>query len=273
MKRNPFSIALFAVCLCTSIPVHAEVSTEKVIEVLELSGHTTRILGYPAELNKTMTTSRPGGKELPEALAAHFAGATKEAVVPSEILLEIALPVSREMTEAELQVLIDWFRSDLGKRISAAEFESSKSKTMEMVRDNLDTLLNNSRRADFAGHIERLSNLTRSELRIREETLAAVLAVTDAFRDPGSRVTLEAFRPAAKREVAKSQRNLEKSMIGKLVHTYRDIGERDLIKYEMFLGSNEMQKYVKLTTKGHASGLTNSMEKWIVAVTDRISSN
>jgi len=195
-------------------------------------------------------------------LLSAFTSATNSAIKPSDILFEIAVSITKVMEESELQEMLVWYRSDLGKRITREEELASTPEALKIIERERKYLLDDFQRADFARSIEKLYNATEFSMQIQEQVAMASFSATAAFEDPTNIIDPELFRSQVRANLEKQRPQLKEMIVASLIYSHRNIGLRDLIKYEMFLTSDAAVKFTGLTTVALGVGLNKAMERW-----------
>lgn len=259
-----FLSLLIATCflLLINAAASAKVSPENIIEILKLSGLTSQVGEYPAHFKAGFDEAAKNNQEMPEEMHNAFKTAADKAFKSSDILFEVAVGINQTLSDAEVEEMLVWYRSDLGKRITREEELASTPEAHRIIQRETKSLLNDFERAEFARSIEKLYNATELTLQIQEQIALASMSATSSFGNPEDVIDPEQFRPQIRANLQKSRSTVKENIVASLIYSHRNIGLRELIKYEMFLTSEASLKFNQVIFRQLGVGLEKSMQRW-----------
>jgi len=177
-KLLQVSAAISLVLISTST-VFAKATPETVVEVLKLTGLTDAVGDYPKNfktgIDQAFERDQQTSQEIKDALYT----ATENTIKPSVILLDISKSILGVMEESELNEIIEWYESDLGKKIAQEEKLANTPEALKIIARDKKALLDQFQRAGFARNIEKLyskaevTNLFAIEVAMASRTAAA----------------------------------------------------------------------------------------------------
>ena len=243
-------------------PVSAKVTPESIVEILKLSGLSVQVGEYPAHFKAGFDEALKNSPDMTEELHKAFVTAADTAFKSSDILFEVAVGINQSMEEAEVQEMLAWYRSDLGKRITREEELASTPEAHKIIQREMVSLLNDFERAGFARSIEELYNATELSLQIQENIALASLSATTSASDPEDLIDPEQLRPQIRADLEKTRAATKENIVASLIYSHRNIGLRELIKYEMFLTTDATIKFHQTTFRTLGEGLEKAVNRW-----------
>ncbi len=196
MLIRPFRFLVGIVAVVSSSMVSAAVSSSSVLELLDISGLTKQVKEIPALLKSGMTQTREQQlDQIPPEVSDAMINSIGTAVKPSALLAEIGSSIIRGMEQAEVDELLKWYRSDLGRKITQAEEQASTVKASEYIAKHQDALANDFERMSFAKSFDEIIGATEMVLQLQEYTTLAVMSGLSVVLSPGEPLDMEQFRP------------------------------------------------------------------------------
>ncbi len=262
LKKLP-KLALAALLLVLSTNnAFAKATPETVVEVLKLSGVTELIGAYPKQFKASLDQTFENDQQVSQDIKDAFYNATKNTIKPSTILLETSKSILGVMEESELQEILAWYQSDLGKRVAQEEKLASTPEAAEIVARDQKVLLDQFQRAGFASNIEKLSNATDFAIQFRTEMTMASRTAAAASQSIGDVINPEQFRDPVSANMLRDRSALKERIVASYIYSHRNIGLRDLIKYEMFLSTDATVKFNRLLLKALGDSFRGALKNW-----------
>ncbi|MBX2869404.1 MAG: DUF2059 domain-containing protein [Acidiferrobacterales bacterium] len=261
--KKPISLlSILSIALLASSIATAKVAPESIVEILKLSGLTTQVGEYPRHFKAGFDDALKNNSDMSEELHKAFVSAADTAFKSSDILFEVAVGINQNMEEEEIQEILSWYRSDLGKRITQEEELASTPEAHQIIQREMTTLLNDFERAGFARSIEKLFNATELSLQIQENIALASLSAATSASDPQDWIDPEQLRPQIRADLEKTREATKENIVASLIYSHRNIGLRELIKYEMFLTEDATVKFHQTTFRTLGEGLEKAVNRW-----------
>ena len=114
-------------------------------------------------------------------------------MLPREILEGIKSELAPSMTEEEIEVLLLWYESDIGKEITLAEERASTAEAYQKMMLEAQSLLSNSKLIESAQRIDLLMGATENALLLQEFTGVALYQSMMTLLYPNEPLNLELF--------------------------------------------------------------------------------
>jgi len=242
--------------------VLAKATPDTVVEILKLSGLTEQVRNYPKSFNAGLRQAFEKDQQATQEIKDAFYAASESAIKPSAILLDISKSIISVMEESELQEMLDWYRSDLGKKIIREEKLASSPEAAEIISRDQKILLDQFQRAGFARNIEKLYGTTEFAELEKEDVIIASQTAASASQSAGDILDPEQFRDQVSVNLIRQRPDLRERIVASYVYSHRNIDLRDLIKYEMFLSADATVKFNRLMVTALGDSFTNAFKRW-----------
>ena len=259
---------LLALVLCVMPPISpAEVADDDIDLLLKLAGVTDQVNRFPQLIKDGMRQA-----QLDEALISQrdFSAMlirTDDTIVPEEILQEVRHALQKALSEEDIERLLAWYRSDLGRQITALEARAGMPEAVAQMEGLASDLLEESERVEFAQRIDRIVGATELTVNIQEYTGVAVFsAITMALRPDSAYEEIARFRKQMADMRSMFREPTERMVIASFVYTYRPLDAAELEEFEAFLRRADTMRFNRTVVEGLGRGLGRSIDSWAQAL-------
>lgn len=170
-------------------------------------------------------------------------------VLPSALQDGVAQALRAGLSEQEIAALLQWYRSDVGQQISAAERAADNPQAFDAVMASYRQLLADESRVAWAKKVDAL--LALSDRLVDQQVTLVVLTHSARMADgkQGGHVNETEFRAHINRQRAQMREAVSPMVWATLVYTYQSISDADLATYEAFLMRPETRKFYALLSQ------------------------
>lgn len=238
----------------------AAIADEKrpVWEILEQSGFLAQIAEIPGMVKAGMQDGLKEavaiGVDIPEEQQMAMLALVDEYMRPDPIAQDVIARLEAALTDEDIDALLRWSRSDLAKRLSAAEVESASAEAYGRALQLAESLLADAERVAFAKSINALVGATETTVAVHENTQLAVIFMVLAVLAPGEPVNLYAIAQEIESGRPELYAAMEEVSTISFLYTYRDFSLEELEAYQAFLRTPAGMKYTEITTDGLVRG-------------------
>lgn len=259
---------LLAILLATLPPLsHAEVTDSDIDRVLQLAGITEQVERFPELIKAGMRQARLDKELISESDFSAMLIRTDDTIRPAEILDVVRDALRETLSDEDLERLLAWYRSDLGREITELERQAGTPEALEHMEAQAAALLENTGRVEFAQRIDQIVGATELTMSIQEHTGIAVFsAITLALRPDSAYQEIARFRQqmAAMRPLFREP--TERMVIVSFVYTYQPLDADKLEKFEAFLSRPDTTRFNRTVVEGLGRGLGRSIDNWARAL-------
>jgi hypothetical protein len=262
MKKIVHSIFLFIMMMCPLVAWSGDISNASLDKIMAISGINKQMSEIPNSINEGMDASQEReSTDLPDVFYNDLKKVMEKAFLPADILKTIGQEIKRDLSEAEARKIIDWYESDLGRKIKQAEDLASTPEAIEKMRRQTAFLISDQDRLALAERIEDVHPVTDMLLRINENTAMAVFSAFSAVKEPTQREDVKSFKAQLSEQLEAGRSQVREMIIVSNIYSYRDIDKTDIEKYIKFLESPAAQKFNKAKMNGIEKAFKQSSEK------------
>ncbi len=141
------------------------------------------------------------------------------------------------LSKDELDTLIQWYESDLGRRITALNLASNEDAYYDHVNEHLDELLQESDRLDFARRMDSRFQISGYSFQFSAYFSYAMSAGRARFRDPEHIISFDTFFDGMGALEAALMGEASEYMLASSVYRYSKLSNEELVEYETFLNT------------------------------------
>ena len=259
---------LLAIVLLALAPLsRAAPSDADIDRILELSGITGQVRQFPELIKSGMKQAQLDGELISKSAFDTMLIRTDDTILPAEILAEVRAGLRESLGEDDIGELLDWYRSDLGREITALEEKAGSPEAFERMAEQAPALLADTERVEFARRVDDIVGATDLTLSIQEYTGIAVFsAITLALRPDTAYQEIQQFREQMASLRPQFREPTERMVIVSFVYTYLPLDERKLARYEAFLTRPVTARFNSVVVAGLGRGLGKSIDKWSTAL-------
>lgn len=242
MKHKALTLALLVTLLVTGL---AHANDDKVGRLMALSGIADSVV-----LASTMTAdslesfifrNRPDENPRRQALLSSIQHCFSSEVFHQQIHSQI----NQQLDEAELDLLLQWYESDLGKRIRAIEHKANSDEAYAEVEKQFSSLLIESELLDFARRMDRRFQITDYSYRFSAYLSYAMYAGKALYNNAEANVDYDRYFQGMGSVEEQLKGQTDDLLLAGMVYTYQNLNDDELAAYELIL---DKQASIKLNT-------------------------
>ena len=257
-------LALFS--LLSFGPAQA-LSDVEIDRLLKLSGISAQVEQFPELIKQGMREARLSGELISEKDFSTLLIRTDDTILPEEIIDEVRTELRHTLNEEDVDNLLAWYRSDLGREITELERQAGSQEAFEEMSQQAPQLLANEERVEFARRVDGIVGATDLTMSIHEYTGIAVFsALTLALRPDTAFEEIQHFREQMAELRPQMREPTERMVTVSFVYTYLPLNSGELEKFERFLSRPDTTRFNRAVTRGLGRGLGMSIDKWADAL-------
>lgn len=258
-RRHPAII--LGLFLLFASPGLADVSGPVVDRVLQLSGLNRQVPQLPGLFQAGLEQAKEQGAPIPDEIHQVMLDSIEESISPSRILGEIGDALKTALTDEEMERLIDWYESDLGKRITQGEENASTPEAYREIVADIPSLLADRERVAFAERLDALLGSTDAALKIQAyRGLVSYTAVAAALY-PDQPFDMDQYAAELGQQVEQVRPAVKRIVTATTVYAYRDVGMAELREYEDFLRT-DAAAFNRTVQESMMRGLEHAIGEW-----------
>jgi len=239
-----------------------DISNTSLDKIMTFSGINQQISEIPNSIIKGIESSQDqAATVMPDAFYDDLKKIMEKAFLPAEILKTIGQEIKRNLQEAEARKILEWYESDIGRKITKAEELASTPEAIEEMRRQTVFLISDQERLSLAERKEDVLHATDMLLRINENTVMVVFSTFSSIKEPAQREDVQSFKTQLSEQLQVGRSHVLEMIIVSNIYSYRNIDKTDIEKYVKFLESSEAQKFNKAKMNGMEKAFKQSAEK------------
>ncbi len=256
-----FSVYLVVVFFIFTSSITLAVENERnVNKLLDLSGITKQIREFPDLVKSGVEQSRAQGTSIPDSLYQSMHMAVDDAIDPGTMAKGIVNGLLNKLNEKEIQHLLSWYESELGRKIARLEVKSSTHEAYNEMMLMSESLLADSDHVKFAKKLDELVGATDFTMKLQENTQIAVLSSVFKALNPHKSFDLDAFKSQMSKQHQQIRSSIEQIVIVSFTYTYRNLNQEEIDEYTTFLESSAAKKF----NKSAMSDIDKEMNKALI---------
>jgi hypothetical protein len=262
MKKNVRIILLFIMILCPFTAWSGDISKGSLDKLMALSGLNRQVSDLPAIVQSNVdASSQQESSVMPDDVSADLTKEIKKAFSASEILNVIGLEIKQNLSESEARSMLEWYESDIGKKIIKAEEAASTPAAQDEMMRNATILIGDQNRLALAEKIENILHATDISIQINEGTAFAAFTAFSIVKEPGQREDVKVFKSGLSEKMQTMKSHIQEMVIVSNIYIYKDIDTAGIEKYIKFLESPAARKFNNALTKGIEKALKQATDK------------
>ena len=261
------AIVLYWLCSTAVALAPAEPSTKGAIDqLMQLSGITDQVGIFPEHIKAGLHQGAQQGTPLSAAQLDVLSNSVDKSIDTDVILRSIRSALSTSVGEKDIDALMGWYQSPLGKKISALEKQSSTPEASQEMMSQMQALLQNETRVAAAKRIDQALGVTDKMVELQRFTGLAVYTAMMTALAPGQPLDTTLFE--ANMVVAEQQMraSMEQMVAASYVYTYQTISDQELAEYETFISGPAAKKFNVAALDGMARGFETVVVTWSQAL-------
>jgi len=254
MKKRVYP---FVLAILLAGVAHAQDSVKLAQRLVQLSGLEVQLRSVPKGFEEQMAALK--GK-MPDDLLFALTDAGRQAYSPELMAKEIAGTLAQTLKPAEMQKVLAWLETDVGRRVTIAEEKASSTmdeanlrKYAEQVRAKPPS----ERRQKLIQDLVEVTNAIEFSANLMEGTALGVAIGMDSTQPAQQRLGAAFIRKQIEKAMPKEQvkATLRESMPGIYGYTYREVSDADLTSYLTMLRTAEGKKVNDEITKAFTQAM------------------
>ncbi len=252
------------ICLISSI-CFAGASDTSIDKILRLSGLEKQIAGFSDLFKAGMEQARQEKTSIPEDMFLTMTNTIDKYIVSSDILEEIGSSLKKSLDKKDIEHLMAWYESDLGKKITVAEEQAATPEAYMEVSKSVQALMGDRERVAFSKRIDKFFGATDMAMKLQEySSMTSYTAMMTALY-PDRPLDLDKFKAQMALYSARTRSHMELVITSTMVYSYKNIDLESLKKYESFIKDSKSAKFNKIAMESMFRGLEKSISKWTEA--------
>lgn len=240
--------------------------TDKLEALLSASGTTKQIALFPEQTKAAFAHGVRDGGQIPEAVLQKMLDRADTHIKPDLIMREISASVGAVINNQSIAFLLEWYESDIGRRITEVEERASTASAYEQMVRQAPILLMNTQRVASAKRIDKLISATDMAMEMQEATGLSIYRAIMAALAPNKPLSLGAYKVAAKEMQPQVRENTHQFLIASMVYTYLTIDDESLRAYENFLGHPTTRRFNRAAFSGINRGTRAALDNWMADI-------
>lgn len=240
--RRFHSLILLTLCLLASLS-HASERDQQLGALMELSGLNEQVAQLPESLKAGFMQARQQGTPIPDATFQAMMRSTDRSIVAEDILAEIQSSLDEKLSGAEVERLLAWYQSDLGREITEQEKQAAQPSAYGDMMSQAKSLFSDARRVKFAEKLDRLFGATDMVMDLQKYTGVAVFSAIMMDAQPNLGIDVSAFEEQIAQQIEASRPAVQQSVILSFLYSYRNLDMTKLDEYSDFLREPEARRF------------------------------
>jgi hypothetical protein len=163
--------------------------------------------------------------------------------------------VNAALSPKDVEALLVWYGSDLGKRITSAETLATNAPQQELL-----TVLNKSRENQalmkIAADVLALTKSSELVIELQKNIALSAFAAASAHQAPGKPLNFDQVKPLIDQQMEMNRGQVEVMMLAYILYGWKDITMDDLKKYEAVLKAEAGTKFLESGNAGIFKGIS-----------------
>jgi len=227
-----------------------------------LSGLTKQVGQFPEMVKAGFMQGVQQGASIPEKEISLMLDSADKTILPSVILSEIQHSLEKSLSNEDIEKLLEWYESDVAKRITAAEEKASTPEAYQQMMNSAQQLLANTKRVNVAARLDDLLGATDMAMEIQEFSGVAVYSAIMTAMAPDQELNLDKYKSQMAAMEPQMRANIQQLVSVSFVYSYQGIDDDSLTKYEAFLNRSITKKFNDSAIKGLNRGFEKVVADW-----------
>lgn len=259
-KVYTFLFTIFISLFCSS--VLASSKETNLDRLLILSGITKQVGEFPGLVKTGIMQGVQQGGTIPEDEVSLMLSSADKTILPSVVLDEIRMSLEKSLSGDDIETLLEWYESDIGQRITAAEEKASTPAAYQRMINSAQQLLANTDRVKVAKRLDELLGATDITMKMQKYSGIAVYSAIMTAMAPDQELNLDAYESQMAEVEPQMRENIRQLVIISFVYSYQDIDDDNLSIYEDFLNRSLTRKFNDSAIKGLSRGFEKVVSSW-----------
>ncbi|MDX1755040.1 MAG: DUF2059 domain-containing protein [Marinobacter sp.] len=210
---------------------------------MSLSGLTEQVAQIPDSLKAGLMQAQQQGSPIPDATFQAMMRSADRAIVAEDIHAEIRTSLASKLSTADVQKLLRWYESDLGREITEAERQASDPAAYGDMMRQAKSLYGDTRRVKFAEQLDKLIGATDMVMELQKNAGLAVFSAIMLGTQPEANIDLSAYEDQIASEIESTRPAVEQGIVLSFLYSYRNLEMEQLDEYSEFLREPETRRF------------------------------
>jgi hypothetical protein len=260
--KNFHLVMCFVIGILITPISYASASEKSLDELIVLSGLRGQIEQFPKLMKAGMQSAKDEGSTFSDSAYALILASIDQTILSSEILVMVKGALAIELSSADVEQLLSWYASDLGRQITQAEANSSTADADSKILALESQLLTNTERLDFAQRFDQLLGATDMNIELQKHSSVAIFSAMMTATHPQQVIDISPFLDQIETLSEQSRPVIEKDILLAFIYAYQDIETKELIRYENFLNEVKSKEFNRIVVKSLSAAIELSISKW-----------
>lgn len=230
-------------------------------QLMALTGLSQHISELPAMIQSAVERAKDNTTLISDEQFKDVQASIESAFQASDILSAIRVVVKNNLSETEAKNLLDWYRSDLGRKISATDQKASTPSGYQEMFQTAQSLLADKQRVLLAKRIDGLVHATEMGLQLEQITQVAIFAAFTSVKNPDRPLNVDLFRTSMSGMNQQGRSQIEQFVILSYLYGYKEIHLEGIEKYISFLERRAARRFNDSIARAMNCALNKSIEK------------
>lgn len=227
-----------------------------------LSGITKQVGEFPGLVKAGVMQGVEQGTPIPENEVRLILDSVDKKILPSVIIAEIKSSLKKSLSNKDIEELLSWYESAIGKRITAAEEKASTPEAYQQMMNSAQKLLTDTQRVEMASRFDELLGATELAMGMQEFTGIAVYSAIMTSLAPDQALNLDAYKSQMAAIKPQMRANIQQLVTASFVYSYQEIDDKSLAAYEEFLNRSITQQFNHSVYNGLNRGFEKVVSDW-----------
>ncbi|MEM9398353.1 MAG: DUF2059 domain-containing protein [Pseudomonadota bacterium] len=186
-----------------------------------------------------------------------------EHFIPERMQAEMTSTIRPLLSAGEIEELLAWYRSPLGRQITQLEEQASSAEALAAIMERADELLKDEKRVAIAKELDKAMGATDISLEMQKSTALAVFAAMAKKMAPGNAVNLEGYAKQIDAMSPQLRAGTEQLVVLSFVYTYENVDDENLNRYQRTLANPVFQKFNEALGDALVDSMAKSVTLWV----------
>lgn len=234
-------------------------------QLLALSGFTDQIEQLPHVMQSSI--ARIYEMELCDETSFNIITASiKRTFSPQQLNQMVHDDLGKKIPAATMEDMLAWYRSPLGKKITALEIASSQPEAYPLMKQASDRLFADPKRVEMARQIDALAKGTDWAVNIELQAKIAMLSALAQIQHKNITPSLIQLATQLDQQKREMRPHIEKAITLWYLYTYQDLDEKEIRTYMEFLQTNTAQTFNRMALGSLSSAITVVIENFLIDI-------
>lgn len=243
MQRKSFYL-LFLICFFSPFsPSAEEIRTQSLEKLIKFSGLGQMASDFPALINEGLKEAGVA-QQLTEKEYLKLTMVLNSAYAPEVILATITKEVKTTISEIDAKMLLEWYESETGKKISLAEKRSANAEAFQEMLNKAEAMRQDKEKLLVVKRLDQLLKTTDTTMRVRENIGIAIITALQNVANSSSPISVDTYKVEWTTKEKEIREVIHEMVITSLLYSYQELSVKELKDYVNF---NEDEKTLSFT--------------------------